>query len=129
MDLNFDCLDDKCHSLNGGDSDVTDECDIACTRDCCVKNKAFVSENVTGNDKVDGVASAEDNNSPLEFNGMIEQDNWDVAGMGNAAVCVTIDDDNEDDDENEDSGDKDSECKTNTDEDDINEEERMLIMV
>lgn len=59
MDFNFDSLDDKGHSRNGNvnarDNDVTDECDIGCTRDCCVNNTAFVTEIVTGNDKVEGV--------------------------------------------------------------------------
>lgn len=59
VDLNFDCLDDKGHSRNGdvdaSDTDVTGECDIGCTRDCWLNNKAFVTENVTVNDKVTGV--------------------------------------------------------------------------
>lgn len=59
MDLNFDCLDAKGQSRNGDvdarDTDVTDECDIGCARGCWVNSKAFVTENVTGNDKVEGV--------------------------------------------------------------------------
>lgn len=58
MDFNFDSLDDKGHSRNGDvnarDTDVTDECDVDCTGDFCVDNKALVTENVTGNDKVEG---------------------------------------------------------------------------
>lgn len=128
VDFNFDCLDGLDHSRNSDvdarDSDVIDECDVGCTRDCCVNNKAFVSENVTGEDKVDGVGSATDNNSRLEFDGNIERDNWGVAGIGSTAVCVSID---ENDDEDEDSNDKD--CKANEKENDTGEEERALVVM
>ena len=60
MDLNFDGLDDKGHSRNGDvdarDTEVSDECCIGCTRDCWVNTKALVTENVTGNGKVEGVS-------------------------------------------------------------------------
>ena len=128
--FNFDCLvdkDDSCNSdVDARDSDVTDECDVGCTRDCCVNNKAFVTENVTGNDEIDGVGSATDNNSRLEFDGDSESDNWGVAGIGNKAECVNID---EDDDEDEDSNDKDRDCKTNENEDDTGEERVLVGMV
>lgn len=59
MDCNFACLDDNEDSCNSDvdarDSGVTDECDIGCKYDCCVNDITFVTKNVTGSDKGDGV--------------------------------------------------------------------------